>query len=65
VSHFSELKTELEVLGSECIMDQIEDEVDALWTRMRTTSDSPASFIPSSVARNPPDGAGEYWWYLV
>jgi hypothetical protein len=30
VSHFPELKTELEVLGSRCSMDQTEDEADAL-----------------------------------
>jgi hypothetical protein len=30
VSHFSELKTELEVLGSRHSMDLIEDEADAL-----------------------------------
>jgi hypothetical protein len=40
VLHFSELKTELEVLGSGCNTDLIEDKVDALWTHVCTTSDS-------------------------
>jgi hypothetical protein len=58
VLHFPELETELEVLGSGCSVDLIEDEVDALWTRVRTASDSLGSHVPSFVARNPPDGVG-------
>jgi hypothetical protein len=40
----------------------IEDEVDALWSQVRTATDSLASHVPSSVAHNPPNGAGEYYW---
>jgi hypothetical protein len=57
--HFLELKSELDLLGSRCNANLIEDEVDALWTRARVASDSLASYVPSSVARGPPDGAGE------
>jgi hypothetical protein len=59
VSHFSELDTDLEVLGSGCNTGLIEDEEDTLWSRVRTAVDSLASHIPSSVARKPPDSVGE------
>jgi hypothetical protein len=59
VSHFLELKTELEVLGSGHSVDLIEDEADAMWIRMRVASNSLASHVPSSVVYNSPDGAGE------
>jgi hypothetical protein len=59
VSYFSKLKTDLEVLGSKRSVDLTEDEVDALWTRVRVASDLLASYVPSSVAHNPPDGTGE------
>jgi hypothetical protein len=59
VSHLPELKTELDVLGLRHNVDQTEDEVDALWTRVRVASDSLASYVPSLVVCNPPDGAGE------
>jgi hypothetical protein len=59
MSHFAELKTELEVLGSGHRTDSIEDKVDALWIQVRMASYSLASHVPSSVARNPPDGVGE------
>jgi hypothetical protein len=55
VSHFSELNVDLEVLKSGCSTGLTEDEVDALWSQVRTTADSLASHIPSSVAHNPPD----------
>jgi hypothetical protein len=61
VSHFPELDTDLEVLGSRCSMGLTSDEVDALWSHVRAATDSLTSHIPSSVARNPPDDAGEYW----
>jgi hypothetical protein len=59
VSHFLELKTELEVLGSRHNVDLTEDEADAMWIRMCMASNSLASHVPSSVVYNPPDSAGE------
>jgi hypothetical protein len=59
VSHFLELKTELEVLGSSRSADLIKNETDALWIQVRVASDSLASHVPSSVARNPLDDARE------
>jgi hypothetical protein len=52
LSHFLELKSELELLGFGRNADLIEDHADA-------ASDSLASLVPSSVARDPPDGTGE------
>jgi hypothetical protein len=37
----------------------MEDEANALWTRVRTASNSLVMHIPSLVARDPPDGMGE------
>jgi hypothetical protein len=62
VLHFSEMDAELEVLGPECNAGLTEDKVDALWSRVRMAADSLALHIPSLVARNPPNSAGEYWW---
>jgi hypothetical protein len=45
VSHFLEPETKLEVLGS----------------GRSAASDSLVLHVPSSVARNPPNGAGEWW----
>jgi hypothetical protein len=59
VSHFPELKTEIEVHGSGHDAHLIKDEEDALWIRVCAASDSLASHVPSSVARNPPDGTWE------
>jgi hypothetical protein len=59
VLHFLELMAELEALGSGRNAYFTEDEEDALWTRVRTTSDLLASHVPSSATRYPPDGAGE------
>jgi hypothetical protein len=59
MSHFPELKTDLEVLRSEHNADLTEDEVDALWTQMHMASDSVASYVPSSVARKPLNDARE------
>jgi hypothetical protein len=58
VSHFPELKTDLEVLGFGRIVDLTKDEADALWTWVRAASNLLASYVPSSIARNPPDGMG-------
>jgi hypothetical protein len=59
MSHSLELKTELEVLGSGCSADLMEDEADALWIRVCIASNSLALHVPFLVARNPPDGIGE------
>jgi hypothetical protein len=59
VSHFLELDVDLEVLGSGRSVELTEDEAEALWSRVRAASDSLASYIPSSVAHNSPDGTGE------
>jgi hypothetical protein len=59
VSHIPELKTELDVLGSGCSADLIEHKVDAILIQVCMASDLLASHVPSSVARNPPDGVGE------
>jgi hypothetical protein len=52
LSHFLELK-------SKCKVDLIEDQVHTLWTQVCAASDSLVSHCPPSVARSPPDGAGE------
>jgi hypothetical protein len=59
VSHFLELDTDLEVLGSRHDTGLIEDEVNALWSWVRATTDSQASHVPSSVAHNPLDSTWE------
>jgi hypothetical protein len=56
---FSELKSELELLGSGSNADLTDDQADALWTLVDKASDSLVSLIPSSVPRDPPDGVGE------
>jgi hypothetical protein len=63
LSHFPELGTKLELLGSGRNADLTQDEVDALWTQARQASDSLMSYTPLSVARDPPVGVGiEQWW---
>jgi hypothetical protein len=57
LSHFSELKSELELLRSERNADLIEDRANALWTQVRTASDFLASHVPPSGARSPPSSA--------
>jgi hypothetical protein len=59
LSHFLELETELELLGSRCNADLNEDQVDALWTQARHASESLTSSIPPSVVRGSPYGVGE------
>jgi hypothetical protein len=59
VSHFLELTTDLEVLGSGHSADLTEDETDALWTRVHAALNSLLLHVPSSVAHNPPDNMGE------
>jgi hypothetical protein len=59
LSHFPELKSELELLGSGRNADLSDDEVDALWPLVSVASDSRASFVPSMFAHDPPDDAEE------
>jgi hypothetical protein len=59
LSHFLELKSELELLGSGRNADLTEDQADALWPLVDAASDLLALFFPSSVAHDPSDGAGE------
>jgi hypothetical protein len=59
VLHFPELDADLEVLGSERSVGLIDNEVDALWSHMRVAVDSLSSHVPSAVAHNPPNSAGE------
>jgi hypothetical protein len=63
LSHFSELGIELELLGSGHNTDQIEDQVDALWTQVHQALDLLASFVPPSVAHGSLDGTREEWWW--
>jgi hypothetical protein len=59
MSNFLELKSELELLRSGRNTDLTEDEADALWTWVHMASNSLVSYVPSSVARGPPDDMGE------
>jgi hypothetical protein len=59
VSYFPKLKPKLELLGSGRNADLTEAEAHALWTWVRMTSDSLASYVPSSVSHGPPDDARE------
>jgi hypothetical protein len=59
LSHFPELKSELELLRSGCNADLTKDQADALWTQVRTALDSLAWHNPLTIARSPPDGPGE------
>jgi hypothetical protein len=56
LSHFPELGTEPELLGSGCSTDLTEVQVDALWTKVHPASNLLASYIPLSVARGPSNG---------
>jgi hypothetical protein len=59
LSHFPELEAKLELLRSGRNTNLAEDQVDALWTRMRLALDSPVSHVLPSVAPSPSDGVGE------
>jgi hypothetical protein len=59
LSHFSELKSELELLRSRHNANQTDDQADALWTWVHAASDLLASHVPPSVTCSPPDNAGE------
>jgi hypothetical protein len=49
LSHFQELKGDLEFLGSRRNTDLTEDQADALWSLVNAASDSLALLIPSSL----------------
>jgi hypothetical protein len=57
LSHLTELKSELELLGSGRDADLSDNQVDTLWPLVSMASDSLASDVPSSFARDPPDDA--------
>jgi hypothetical protein len=59
VSHFVELKTELDVLESGRSANLTEDKADALWIWVRAAIDSLASHVSSLVAHNPLDDTWE------
>jgi hypothetical protein len=59
LSHFLELKSELELLGSGQNVDLIDDQADGLWPLVSATSDSLASLVTFSFARYPPYDVGE------
>jgi hypothetical protein len=59
LSHFLELKSELELLRFGRNADLSDDQMDALWPLVSVASDSLASLVPSSLARDPPNDAVE------
>jgi hypothetical protein len=59
LSHFLELKSELELLGSGENVDLSDDQADALWPLLSVASNSLASLVPSSFAHDPPSNAEE------
>jgi hypothetical protein len=63
LSHFLELGTELELLGSGRNTNMTERQVDALWTRVHQDSDSLVSFVPPLVAHGSPDSTRDRWWW--
>jgi hypothetical protein len=59
LSHFPELKSELELVGSGQNAVLTDDQVDALWPLVSMASDSLALLVRSSIARDPPDDTRE------
>jgi hypothetical protein len=59
ISHFLELKVELEVRGSRRNANLIEDEAHSLLTQVCAASDLLALHVPSSIVGNPLDDMGE------
>jgi hypothetical protein len=57
--HFLELKAKLELLGSGQNADLTDDQADALWPLVSAASNSLASLVPYSIARDPPHDVGE------
>jgi hypothetical protein len=58
LSHFLELNFELQLLGFRRNADLADEQADALWLLVSMASDSLASLVPSSIARDPLDDAG-------
>jgi hypothetical protein len=56
LTHFPELGTKLELLGSRHNADLTKDQVDTLWTQARLASYSLVLYVPLSVAHGSPDG---------
>jgi hypothetical protein len=56
---FPDVKSELELLGSRRNVDLTDDQVDALWPLVSAALDSLVSLVPSSIAHDPPNDAGE------
>jgi hypothetical protein len=59
LSHFLELKSELELIGSGQNTDLTDDQADALWPLVSMASNMLALVVPSLIAHNPPNGVGE------
>jgi hypothetical protein len=59
LSHFPELESKFELLGSGYNIDLTSDEMETLWTCTRQASESLSSRVPMLATRSPPDGAGE------
>jgi hypothetical protein len=59
LSHFPELTSELELIGSGQNADLTDDQADALWPLVSAASTSLASLVPSSIAHDPPSDVGE------
>jgi hypothetical protein len=59
LSDFLELKSVLELHGSGRNADLTDNQADAIWPLVSAASDSLALLVPSLIARDPPDGAGE------
>jgi hypothetical protein len=58
LSHFPELKLELDLLRSVYNTDLTKGEMEVFWTWTRWASESLSSRAPPSVTRSPPDGVG-------
>jgi hypothetical protein len=59
LSHFQLMEAELEMLGSDHHAALAEDQVDSLWILAHPATDLLASHVLPSLARDPPNGAGE------
>jgi hypothetical protein len=59
LSQFPKLEPELELLGSGHNADLTENQLDALWTWTRRTSESLSSSVLPSNAHNSPGDTGE------
>jgi hypothetical protein len=59
LSHFPELLSDPELIGRGQNADLSDDQVESLWPIVSMASDSLASLVPSSFARDLPDNAWE------